>query len=1365
MNKAAGLFPVIFLAVWIFSSPAAGQAFPGNFNDDYRIDLDDLMLFTGQWLAPPGSPADLIGNDGVNLRDYSLLAQNWLLEFPLVINEFMASNHTAFPDGNGNYSDWIEIYNQRDEPVNLAGWSLLDDGHSWPFPSGCILDGHAYLVIFASGQDDSAYPYQDPAGYYHTHFKLDAEGEYLALANPSGSAIIDAYSPAFPVQQEDISYGLASKIEDSVTWLATGDSVRYLVPANNSLGTAWTAAYFDDQSWNTGMTGIGYETAPEDFADLIVTDVYDSMYNQRTSLYMRKTFTLEDFTQVQSLLLRMKYDDGFVAYLNGTEVARAYVNVAEGVTPDYDAAGINHYDWDAVIFEDFDLSSYISLLHAGTNVLAIHGLNSSTTSSDFLLIPELQAQIQSTLDKARRMYLVSPTPGGRNAAGCIGPAWNPAFSPASTVFTDSLSIELSVGSPAAVIHYTLDGTEPTESSPVYSNPIPITSSTVIKAASYQTNLGRSQTVTQGYIRLGTDVTSFHSNLPLVLLENFGAGDVPVDPYQPVLLAMYDPVDGQSTLANSADIITRAGITLRGSSTLYQAKSHYRVETWQDTADEDKNIAPFGMPEESDWVLYAPFEFDRALVNNAFMYELSNQIGRYAVRTRFVEVFVNKNGGSLSQEDYVGVYIFMENVKRGNDRVDVEKLSPEDTSEPNISGGYMLKFDRVDDGDVGFHTSRGTPSRYSLCYVYPKEVEILNTPQETWIRNYLEDFEDALYGSNFTDPDIGYPHYIDVDSFVDHFWLNQLAKNPDALHLSTFLFKKRGGKLEMGPIWDFDRCLGGHDLRYIEPCEWTHMEINYFEYDWWARFFADPDFWQKCIDRWQELRQDPFSTANLSSIINSMANELTESQARNFTRWSTYLPGFPPAWPDWQGEIDHMKQWLADRGGWIDNQFLPMPSFNQEGGQIPAGFELIMTVPTPQQTSGLQFDGSGDYVNINGYQGILAAQARTLSAWIKTSTTGTILSWGTEGTAGQKWEFGIQSSVGYAGTLFVNVGTGYIASSTDLRDGQWHHVAASLANDGSPNVSEVKLYVDGVKESNSALYMMAVNTLAGAEVAIGAAPDRSRGFNGAMKEVRIYNRALSAAEILALAENTNPAANGLVAFWRLDDGSGTTAHDSAGSHDGALTGNPQWLSGGTIYYTLDGTDPRLPGGAVSPTAYSYTLTGPVTLPQTTRVRARLRAANQWSGQNEKYFIVNPTVVINEFLADNKTTIEDPDEPGEYPDWLELYNTGSTRLDLGGMYLTDDLHDPDKWRIPDGISIEPYGYVVFWADEDPWQGSFHADFKLSKTGESIGLFETDGQTLIDAIPFSSQATDISFGRYPDGSDNWTAFTNPSPGQQNQ
>jgi hypothetical protein len=138
-----------------------------------------------------------------------------------------------------------------------------------------------------------------------------------------------------------------------------------------------------------------------------------------------------------------------------------------------------------------------------------------------------------------------------------------------------------------------------------------------------------------------------------------------------------------------------------------------------------------------------------------------------------------------------------------------------------------------------------------------------------------------------------------------------------------------------------------------------------------------------------------------------------------------------------------------------------------------------------------------------------------------------------------------------------------------------------------------------------------------------------------------------------------------------------------------------------------------------------------------------------------------LVINEFMADNGITLASPD--GNSPDWIELFNTGSGAVDLTGMYLTDDLNDPTRWQFPDGTTLGPGEYLVVWADRSG--GELYASFALDANGEEIGLFDSDGVTLIDSVVFLKQIQDVSYGRIPDGGPSWNYLLSATPGYSNQ
>lgn len=150
-----------------------------------------------------------------------------------------------------------------------------------------------------------------------------------------------------------------------------------------------------------------------------------------------------------------------------------------------------------------------------------------------------------------------------------------------------------------------------------------------------------------------------------------------------------------------------------------------------------------------------------------------------------------------------------------------------------------------------------------------------------------------------------------------------------------------------------------------------------------------------------------------------------------------------------------------------------------------------------------------------------------------------------------------------------------------------------------------------------------------------------------------------------------------------------------------------------------------------------------------------------GNQDQQQVVIPKLYINEFMASNRKTLAD--EHGEYDDWIEIYNAEDRDVNLKGIYITDNLRIPDKWSFPD-VTIKAEGFIIVWSDGTPDQGPLHASFKISKTGEEIGIFMPDGKTLIDSVKFRAQQADISFGRYPDGGVDWFECI-PTPGKPNR
>jgi hypothetical protein len=270
MSKFAKIPIMSLLLIIFFTNPSnVYPAIIGDLDGNYLIDYRDVRILAQEWLDPiclvSGCQAELDSVDGVGMGDLAVLANNWQMEEAfVVINEFMAANINTLLDGENISSDWIEIYNPTDTTLSLDGWYLTDDDANlikWQFPGGLEIEAGKFLIVFASDKkyedDPFNYPYLDAGGYYHTNFNIDQGGEYLALVAPDGTTIVHEYKPQFPDQLTDVSYGLA---QHATTLVTAGATASYHVPVSGDagLGTTWTEAGFNDSAWDTGQTALGF---------------------------------------------------------------------------------------------------------------------------------------------------------------------------------------------------------------------------------------------------------------------------------------------------------------------------------------------------------------------------------------------------------------------------------------------------------------------------------------------------------------------------------------------------------------------------------------------------------------------------------------------------------------------------------------------------------------------------------------------------------------------------------------------------------------------------------------------------------------------------------------------------------------------------------------------------------------------------------------------------------------------------------------------------------------------------------------------------------------------------------------------------
>lgn len=560
---------------------------------------------------------------------------------------------------------------------------------------------------------------------------------------------------------------------------------------------------------------------------------------------------------------------------------------------------------------------FLALVGRATNVLSTFGSGYPplTNGSSF-------GRVRG--EPALTGYFRKPTPGKANSASGSGFASGVVFSRRSETFVQPFSVELTSTNAGATIRYTLDGSIPTRTSPAYTHALLITNSTSLRARAYGGGLLPGPPHSETYLRLHTNTLTFNSSLPLLVIDTFGR-DMPVTTHGSFAwLSLHEPLHGRAALTNPPSLAARAGIRARGSTSSGMPQPGFAVE-FLDEFNQERDLSLLGLPADSDWILYAPNAYDPVLFHNPFIHQISRDLGRYSPRTRFVEVFLMNGPGRIRDAHYAGLYVLEEKIKIGRSRVNIDRLGADDLQPPNVTGGYLLKFDRLGPGEGGVSGY----ARPDMAFVEPRE-SILSMPQRApqmkYIEGYLQEFEKALEGDRWKDPELGYRKYLDVEAAIDFHVLEVLSGNVDAIVLSTYFHKPRNGKITFGPHWDFDRALGSTDGRDENPRMWNTGP--YFSGLWWPRLFTDPDFWQRWVDRWQELAQSHFSVTNLHRLVDQLAGELRDAQPRQYKRW-----GFEPRGGSYQSEVQHMKDWLSNRVDFINGQLTPPPRSHIDGGKV------------------------------------------------------------------------------------------------------------------------------------------------------------------------------------------------------------------------------------------------------------------------------------------------------------------------------------------------------------------------------------------------------------------------------------------------
>ncbi len=393
------------------------------------------------------------------------------------------------------------------------------------------------------------------------------------------------------------------------------------------------------------------------------------------------------------------------------------------------------------------------------------------------------------------------------------------------------------------------------------------------------------------------------NIPIVRINTEGKAEI-LDKKNYVKGTIH-VADLEGLYSDEANFNAPMGIRGRGNSTWGWPKKPWKVKL-------DEKASILGMPADKEWALLANYA-DRTLIRNIVAMKISEICDfSWTPRMRSVHVYLNN--------EYQGVYTFCEHKKISSDRVNIDIVEESDNSGDAITGGYYFEIEENQDETTCWKTGMGVPMMFS-------DPEEPTAEQLSYVKKYFEDFEAALHSDKLADPNEGYAAYIDVESFINYYILQELTKNIDGnLRKSSFITKERGKKLEMYHVWDFDLTLGncgyfdksvGNGPKNFWIKDFTSWSVR--GENWFNLMMKDPAFIEKLKNRWNELMPE---LEGIVEFIDDQALVLDKAQKRNFEKWSIWESVdwvMFPSFGSFEKEIVYLKDFYSERLEWLDKE--------------------------------------------------------------------------------------------------------------------------------------------------------------------------------------------------------------------------------------------------------------------------------------------------------------------------------------------------------------------------------------------------------------------------------------------------------------
>ena len=1159
-----------------------------------------------------------------------------------------------------------------------------------------------------------------PAEFFVRTTVMTASGDGLVEEFFDGTSVLNS-TENYPVRSDNFYLG------DTRFPFGFGADIAEVIVYDRALDEGARQSvenYLSDKFFNSTVTG-----SDGPYAEIFDTNLTASMQSQNSSAFVRTEFDVADLAGVDRLELGVQYDDGFVAYLNGLEVASRNAPAS----PDWNsAATTEHPDEQAVGFEVIDIRQHANVLTTTDNVLAIQGLNIARGDSDFLLVATLTATDEYSTDQ---LFFETPTPGQPNTPGAVGVVGDTMFSIDRGFFDAPVDVAISTTTPGAEIRYTTDGSPPTSTTGlVYSGPVQLTTTTTIRAAAFKTDHISSNVDTHTYLFLDDVITQTGAGFPTSWVQL--SADYQMDPNVvnnpafssnikdglkslPTLSLVMDEDSWFNPSSNpavggiipnslqrgsrweravSAELIHSdgltgfqidAGVRVHGGGSrrlTSQPKTTFRLEFRGQYGPRSLNYPLFGPTAVDSFdtlVLRATYDdawsgagrAKSSYIRDPWLAQTQLSMGQLSSHGQFVHVYIN------------GLYWGMYNI--------IER--PDADFGASYLGGTKEEYDSI--SAPGHGTVEATDGN-TVAYNAAKSIAnggLASSAQYELLKQY-----------------------IDVENLADYMAMNIFGGNQHWPSNNWFMLRRREPGAGFKFItWDGEGVFrdvttnqshvnGANGPAFFYNALRQNAEFRVLFGDRVHRHFFNDGVLtpQVASDQWTELTQ-------------VLKSPLVAESAR----WGDFR-GEPPFTPDspWASVVNGITTMIPQRNTIVLNQLRGIglypntdaPSFSQHGGPISAGFTLTMTNENGSGTIYYTTDGQDPRLAGGGISTFAQVYAGPLSLPASSTTVKVRVR------DGSSWSA-------------LNEAT-FTPDSFPLRITEIHY-----------NPSDTLLELgELVADNDSFEFLELMNTgsqaidLTGVQLVQVDVGGDSQGIN-----FDFASQMLNPSERIVVVEN-------LVAFQSRygtsvrvadgDDGQG----GPGGQYGGKLSNNGERLtlldgSGQVIQqFTYDDTG-QWPGRA----------DGNGSTLEVIDTQGNYDDANNWRSSID--FLGSPgaagssptdDVLVNEVLANS-------DLPSV--DAIELFNTSGTPIDLSGWYLSDSNADYLKYVFPTGTTIPADGYLVI--DENDFNaggGLGPGDFQLSSFGDDVTLLSSDGSgrplKFMDRVEFKATLGGVSLGRVP-------------------